>query len=341
MGTINFHINFYEQQLYKYIKISLPLKLICLRQGRQNLIVKFRCIIKKYLLQCFDSQILNPLRENQIQQLIKHNKSNKRLIFIRLLQIDQIQTKQAKNKFMISPNQQQYVQLDNKVPGRACFLATNFINILVHTLIFFEVYHNIGSSIMFIHIFVAYLITHYVLGVVSAIDQNQQLHKFYKISCAAIGIIHLIVTTLCLICIIIMATKEQSGNTFFALVLVIYIMGLAWSGVELCVDYSNYKYINQLIAASSNQYLLGLPQSAQLPQNHFNQTVLPQQHQVQSCQPYVLHYPQQHQQVPQQNIMEYRQQPFAYPMTADIMNSQNSAHKQPLILQNSYPQLQQ
>ncbi|EAS02215.1 transmembrane protein, putative (macronuclear) [Tetrahymena thermophila SB210] len=242
---------------------------------------------------------------------------------------------------MISPNQQQqYIQLGNQVPGRACFLATNLINILVHTLILFEGYHSIGSSIIFLHIFVGYLITHYVLGVVSAIEQSQSLHKFYKISCAIISIVHLIVCSISLICVIVLASQGSSGNEFYALILVIYLMGLTWSGVELCIDYSNYKYISQLIASSSNQQFLGLPQSAYLNQTSFHQVALPQQNQVQVNQPYVLHYPQLQQQIPQQNFMEFKQQSFAYPIKADIMNTQNSVHKQPLMLQNGYPQFQ-
>ncbi|KAL4486760.1 hypothetical protein ABPG72_006592 [Tetrahymena utriculariae] len=163
-------------------------------------------------------------------------------------------------------SQQQYVQLDNKVSGRACFLATNFINILVHTMLLFEAY---GSSILYLKIFLGYLITHYVLGVVSAIYQNQLLHKFYKISCSIVSIIHLIICTLSLICIFIVVTKKSTEKTFYYLIWAIYFMILIWSGAEICVDYSNYKFINQLITTSSNQQHLSLPQSDQLAQNHF------------------------------------------------------------------------
>ncbi|KAL4473651.1 hypothetical protein ABPG74_022515 [Tetrahymena malaccensis] len=241
---------------------------------------------------------------------------------------------------MIQTNQQQYLQLDNKVAGRACFLATNLINVLIHTLGFYEMYHNTGVQFWVFYVILGYLITYYVLGVVSAVDQNQSLHKFYKISCMIISITHSVIAIICLVCVVYFATKPSYGSVADSLLFLLYLAMLICCVVEIIIDYSNYKYINQLIAASSNQYFLGLSQHAQFAQIPIHQVAQSQLPQAQQSQPYVLHYPQLQQQIPQQGNFELKQQQFVQHVTADGLNTSYTAHKQPLILQNGYPQFQ-
>ncbi|EAR92440.1 transmembrane protein, putative (macronuclear) [Tetrahymena thermophila SB210] len=241
---------------------------------------------------------------------------------------------------MIQPNQQQYLQLDNKVAGRACFLATNLINVLVHTLVLYEVYHNIGAKIWVLYVLLGYLVTYYTLGVVSAIDQNQSLHKFYKISCIIISVAHSIIALICLGCVIYLGTKPSYGSVADSLLFLLYLAILICTVIEVIIDYSNYKYINQLIASSSSQYFLGYSQPAQFAQPPIHQVAQPQQPQAQFSQPYVIHYPQLQQQIPQQNNIDLKQQQFAQPITADVLNASYTTHKQPLILQNGFTQFQ-
>ncbi|KAL4503967.1 hypothetical protein ABPG72_022597 [Tetrahymena utriculariae] len=241
---------------------------------------------------------------------------------------------------MIQSNQQQYLQLDNKVAGRACFLTTNLINVLIHTLALYEMYHNMGIQLWVIQILLGYIAIHYVLGVVSAIDQNQSLHKFYKISCMTISIAHCIIALICLICVVYLGTKPSYGSVADSLLFLLYLAILIFCIIEIIIDYSNYKYINQLIVSSSSQYFLGLSQPAQFAQIPIHQVAQFQQPQAQLSQPYVLYYPQLHQQIPQQSNIELKQSQFVQPITADVLNASYTAHKQALMLQNGYPQFQ-